>query len=334
MGQITYTPTMARQSWLILEAAEAAGQPDIHTGGATMVPSVVGDEFYGDVLRSEFAFGCDRGFLGLRLNGSDVEGLAIALFILDAIGWLEVELGLVREQQVVRIDALVVSSFCTIDQRSALYGHASTIVCHARTGHNRTNRHIEMDADDIALLPVAIDDHIAVLHVAIHALAIYGNLISAENIIAIAIQIAGHDLALYPTRDANHHVERLGLVLEHFDANVTIPGIVGLLLDRYILTAQGDGSCVGSKEVHIKVVAAHAIDIARHRGDETAEVRGTAGAAEPRLARQCAVGIETVTAVARERVGVEELATIDAHTADDTIIQCALHAVNVFGIAM
>ena len=56
------------EAWLILEAAEATGEPDVHTAGAAMVPGVVGDELYGDVLRSESAFGCDGGFLSLRLN--------------------------------------------------------------------------------------------------------------------------------------------------------------------------------------------------------------------------------------------------------------------------
>ena len=147
---------------MILKAAEAAGEPDVHTAGATMVPGVVGDESDGDVLGGELAFVRNSGFLGRNSDGSDAEGLAIALFVFDTIGRQDVELGLAREQQVMGIDALVVGPLSAIDQRSALYGHASTIVGHPRIGHYGANGHIEMDADDIALLPVTIDDHIAV----------------------------------------------------------------------------------------------------------------------------------------------------------------------------
>ena len=51
--------------YLIFEAAEAAGEPNIHLTSTTMVPGVVGDEFDSDILGGEFAFIRDGGFLDL-----------------------------------------------------------------------------------------------------------------------------------------------------------------------------------------------------------------------------------------------------------------------------
>ena len=100
---------------LILEAAETAGEPDIHTACTTMVPGIVRDECYAGVLCGETAFGRDGGLLSRSGNGSHLKGLAIALLILDAIGGLHFELGFSREQQVMRIDTFVVSPLGTID---------------------------------------------------------------------------------------------------------------------------------------------------------------------------------------------------------------------------
>ena len=48
-----------------------------------MVPGVIRDEFDDDILGGKFAIVRDRGFLSLSLNGSNVEGLTIALGILN-----------------------------------------------------------------------------------------------------------------------------------------------------------------------------------------------------------------------------------------------------------
>ena len=177
-----------------------------------------------------------------------------------------------------------------------------------------------MDADDVTLLPVAVDDEIAVLQLAIDSLAVDRNLVGAEDVVTIGIKVTRHHPALYPTRDTDHHVESLCLVLHNLDGDVAVPGIVGALFQYDILTAYGDGGGVGGEEVHVEVIVADTIDIARHGGDEATEVRGTAGTTEPWLARHGAIGIETVLSVARQRVRIEELTAIDAHAADDTII--------------
>ena len=177
-----------------------------------------------------------------------------------------------------------------------------------------------MDAHHVAFLPVAIDDEIAVLQFSVHLLAIDAHFVGAEDIVVIGIEVAGHYLVLYPPRNTDEHVEGLGLVLQHLDGDIAVPGVVGGLLQGHVLAVHLDGGRIGSKEVHVEIVVLDTIDIAWHRGDEATEVRGTTGTAEPRLARHRVVGIETVMAVARQGVGIEELTSVDAHATDDTII--------------
>ena len=146
----------------------------------------------------------------------------------------------------------------------ALYSHTPTIVRHTRTGYDCTNRHIEMDADHIALFPVAVENHVTVFQFAVHFLTIDGNLIGAEDIVVVGIEVAGYNLALYPSRNANHHIKGFGLILDYLDGNITIPRIVGLLLDGHVLASQSEGGCIGSKEVYVKIIVSHTIDIAWH----------------------------------------------------------------------
>ena len=40
---------------LIFQATEAAGEPDVHTASAAVVPGVIGDEANGDILRGQSA---------------------------------------------------------------------------------------------------------------------------------------------------------------------------------------------------------------------------------------------------------------------------------------
>ena len=121
-----------------------------------------------------------------------------------------------------------------------------------------------MDAYHVAFLPVAVDDEIAVLQFSVHALAIDAHLIGAEDVIAEGIEVTGHNLVLYPTRDTDQHVEHLGLVLQYLDTDIAVPRIVGGFFQRDILTVHLDGGCIGSEEVHVEVVVPDTIDVSWH----------------------------------------------------------------------
>ena len=71
---------------LVLESTETAGKPYIHLTGPTMVPGVIGDELHGDVLGGELTLGADACLLCLGGDGRHVEGLAVALGVLDTVG--------------------------------------------------------------------------------------------------------------------------------------------------------------------------------------------------------------------------------------------------------
>ena len=85
------------------------------------------------------------------------------------------------------VDVTVVGPFCAIDQWSALYGNTASVVSHSWIGYYCTHGHIEMDTDNVALLPVAVDDEIAVLQLTADTLAIHSDIVSREDIIAIGI---------------------------------------------------------------------------------------------------------------------------------------------------
>src|ERR1035441_3775178 len=79
-------------------------------------------------------------------------------------------------------------------------------------------------------------------------------------------------------------------------------------------------------EVHVKSVAAQRVHVARHRGHEARNVAGTAGHAEPRAA--------SVPAVRFERILIEERLPIQRHAANETVVERALHHVDVFGVTV
>ena len=201
-------------------------------------------------------------------------------------------------------------------------------------GHHGTYRHIQVYTNHITLLPVTVNNQIAVLQPALHSLSVYGNLVASQYVITKRVEIAWHHLILRPSWDTHHHVKGLGLVLQHLNGNITLPRILGALLKGNLLATHGNSSGIGSKQVYVQIVITNTIDIAWHRRDETTEVRRTAGTSEPRLARHGVIGIKTVMTVAAQGVGIEELTTIHTHTANHTIIQSALQTVDILGIAV
>ena len=191
-----------------------------------------------------------------------------------------------------------------------------------------------MQRHHIALLPRTLNLQVAILQFTLDLLSVDLHLIAAQHVVAEAVEVAGNGLFVYPLRNANHHTEVLSLILQYLNGYITIPRIVGLLLQYDILALNLHRCRVACIQVDIELTVLDGIHIARERGDETAEVRGTAGTSEPRLALFGIVGIEGIFAVSSQRVGIEETTSVDTHSTDDTIIQGAFQAVDVLGVTM
>ena len=232
----------------------------------------------------------------------------------------DLESGTARHQEIEDTELAIVHTLCAIDQRATLDGDPSTVVCHMMVGFDATDGHIEMDTDNIALLPRTVDEHIAVNKFPLYFLTIDHYFIAREYIILEAIEVAGNRHVHHPTRNTDGKVEGFRLVLDNPESDVTVPWIVRLLLQHDLLALYLHRGSIASKQVDIESTVFHCIHIAWEGRDETAEIRRTAGTAEPWLTLYGIVGIEGILTVRRQRIGVEEATAIHRHTADDTVI--------------
>ena len=307
---------------LLIHKRQALIEPDIHLVGTTMIPGIVRNQ--GEVLN------LDRNDTFLLLvqdmskcrNCLDFEGRStLGLLVLNAVVIHQGEVWLLPHDGAEYWLVLIIHSLSAIYQWSTLYGNLTLIICNLRVGNYCAYRHIEVDADDIALLDV-LDREITLvgIEVSLHSLAVYGYAISRLLGIAILVKVARHHLVANPSRNTDQEVGILYAALLHSNLDIAVPRILGSLLQNHILAIHLDGRCIAGKEIHIDIVVLHAIEITRNGRDETAQVTWAAGTSEPRLAGGVAIGIELILAIARQWVWIEESATIHAHTRDDTII--------------
>ena len=107
-----------------------------------------------------------------------------------------------------------------------------------------------------------------------------------------------------------------------------------LLGEHDVLACYLNSSCITCKQVDIQIAVLDSIHITWERRNKATEIRWAAGTTEPRLTLDSTISIEPVFSVRRQRIRIEETSSVDTHSTDDTIIQCALHAVNILGVAM
>ena len=296
-----------------------------------MVPGIVRNHGELGSLHQSLAARIGLYHLSVNLDGLHVE-INIAQTLDLTLG--HAETGLARHQEIEDAETSIVGTLCTIYQRTTLNSDATAIVGNMHISLDGTNGHIEMNGNHIAFLPLTIDAEIAHRALSLHLLTIHLDTVAAQHIVAETIEVAGNRLSVDPSWYAYHHLKGFGLRLLDLYRDITIPRIVGLLLQYDILATHLDGSRVACKEVDIKLAILHSIHIAGERRDEATEVGRTAGTAKPRLALGSTIGIELILTVRRQRIGIEEAASVHTHTTDDTIVQGTLHTVNVFGITM
>ena len=269
-----------------------------------MTPGVVGDEFQLHILGSQASLLVERERLGVGGERCQMVGVGTVVG-----GEVEVLVGqhlksrLLVDEYAHDVE-VVVDSLGAIHQRSALYGNHAAIGFNALQSSDGARLHIEVQAHHIALLPLAVDGQVAILGGGDGHLCAIDRAGGVQTlIVAVAIEVAGNDIAFQPAGNANLHSELSCRVLIDGDGDIAVPRILCLLRKAHLLTFHVERSAVGKEEVHVDRAVFHSIDVAGQRGNEAADVARAAGTAEPCLA--------LVLAHRLQWVGVEEAAAIE-----------------------
>ena len=267
-----------------------------------MVPSIVRNQSEIHILYRNLAISSLIQYLRRCLDSLHCESRStLGLGILNSVVVNERESRLLAAHHCTehRLTSIV-SSLSTINQRTTLHCYLATIISHLAIGYNGTNWHIEMDANDITLLDV-LHWQITLIgyQVSFHSLAIHGHAISWFLSITISIEVTWHYLVANPSRNTYQEVGILRSTLLHSNLDVSIPRILGCLLQDHILATHLDGRSIACEEVHIDIIVLHTKEITRNGRDETAQVARTAGTTEPWLTCGIAIGIKLVFAIAR-----------------------------------
>ena len=138
---------------LLIHKRQALIEPDIHLVGTTMIPGIVRDQ--GEVLnlyRNDTFLLLVQNMSKCR-NCLDFEGRStLGLLVLNAVVIYQRERRLLSHDGAEYRLVIVIHSLSAIYQWSTLYGNLSLVICHLAISNHSTYRHIEVDADDIALL--------------------------------------------------------------------------------------------------------------------------------------------------------------------------------------
>ena len=164
---------------------------------------------------------------------------------------------------------IIIGPLGTINDRTTLNGHPSTVGNHFFIGFHHTGVHVEMHLYHIPFLPLPVYPEIAFTKFTGHLLAIHQYTIAQLQVVGIRIKVTRKYTAAHPTRNTDIHRKRQ-VALSH----------------------------------------RHGIHISRQRRNEPADVARTAGTTKPRLACNRMVGIKVILTIARQRIGIEELASV------------------------
>ena len=224
-----------------------------------MVPCVIGYECEARVGDFHPAVGIGINGLTIYFDGFHTKR-NLMLTVDGAVNHVELWIGGHEETE----DAVggVVGSFGTIDQRTAFYSHSATVVGHLWIGNYGTYRHIEMERNNIAFLPNAVNDEISFvgLH-PVDRLSVDGNLIVACLTIGITVEVAGYWCVDSPTWNTDSHGKCFGLILLNAKVDVAIPWIVGLLFQYDGFTFYFYMRRIAGEEIDIECAVFDSIDI-------------------------------------------------------------------------
>ena len=124
-----------------------------------MVPGIIGNHGELSALHHCLATRILLNHLSIDLDSLYAE-VDIARTLDVTIG--HAEMRTTRHEEVEDAEILVISTLGTINQRTTLNGNATAIVLHGRISLHGANGHVEMNGDNVALLPLTIDTEIAI----------------------------------------------------------------------------------------------------------------------------------------------------------------------------
>ena len=299
-----------------------------------MSPGEVWDESQGLVLGAQLAalvVGEGLHILGQGLHVLTlVECQYILIFRVDETIVRELALSEQRFavlQNAHDIEALVVWPLCTIYDRTTLDADAATVGLYLVVGTYGACLHVEVNANHIALLPLAVDGIIAILcYLSLYLLSVYGDGIAQTLAVAVVVKVRWNRLTLHPSRDADLHTELTSLVVIHLDGDISVPRVLCILAQGNLLAGHLQRRRVAEEEVNIYILILYGIYIAREGWQEAADVARAAGTAEPSLTLMLPHALQWVR--------VEEAAAVHTHTTDETIVEGTLQYIVILTLAM
>ena len=228
------------------------GNPDFHLAIASVGTIKIWDE--GDVARVEYAQAWQEvGMCGFHGDGGSLgnEGLAQRASVVGELG--------------------------AVNERSPLHGQTAGVGGDGFVGAHLVGNHGKGDFHDVACLPGARQQGIAVLHTQFRRLPVDGQLHGLGLAVEVGVEVGVHGSVLCPSGDAQFQCEFGSFGGIDPQAHASLPGVVGLLGEADGVAAEGDVGGVAYEEVDEEVVVeACGIDVSGHGGDEAAEVGGTA----------------------------------------------------------
>ena len=145
-----------------------------------------------------------------------MERLAVSFGIVYGVVVYDIELWLGVHNAFPYVGIIVVGCFCTINDRSTLYGNKTTVGFYLVVCLYGTYRHVEMNADFVAIL------HAREVYVTV--VAFYGFCVAVVYFYAVGwcdavvvfIQVAWDNLVFHPSWDAHLEVEVLACFVLYY----------------------------------------------------------------------------------------------------------------------
>ena len=251
---------------------------------------------------------------GLGICGDGLYGGAADFFLTHGV------LRLLIQQHTQHV-AFVVWPLCTVHQRSTLNLCTATVGTHLAIGFNKTWLHVEMYIHHITFLPFAVNHEISILKGGADRFSVHFHAVTQLLAIHIVVEVAWNYLTAYPAWNTDFQ-GKLTVGFLHCHCHVAVPRVVGALLQCHLLTSHLNRGLVAGEQVDVERVVLHCIDILRKGWNKACGVARTAGTAEPSLTLMLAHTLKWIW--------IEELAAVDADTADHTIVERAFQGVIIF----